>query len=67
MKITPEELTNHGYVLLDHLGHKELIPFVRTYLKKGPQFPFFTRSVMQQSLESSFSGFGKVTVPKVSI
>lgn len=34
MKIKPDELTNKNYVLMDSLGHKEIIPFVRTYLKK---------------------------------
>jgi len=34
MKIKPDELKNEGYVLMDSLGHKELIPFVRKYLKK---------------------------------
>ncbi len=34
MKLKPEELTAQGYVLMDSLGHMELIPFVRLYLKK---------------------------------
>lgn len=34
MKITPEELESNNYVLLDHLGHKELIPFIKIYSKK---------------------------------
>jgi len=34
MKIRPVELANNGYDLLDSLGHKELIPFVKAYLKK---------------------------------
>ena len=41
MKIRPEELTENGYVLLDSLGHKELIPFVRTYLKKRTPISLF--------------------------
>ncbi len=40
MQITPDELTASGYVLLDRLGHKELIPFVRTYLKKRTRYSF---------------------------
>ena len=45
MKIRPEELTENGYVLLDSLGHKELIPFVRTYLnKRTPISLFYTIS-----------------------
>lgn len=31
MKIKPEELTENNYVLLDKLGHKELVSFIRTY------------------------------------
>ncbi len=34
MKIKPEDLEENGYELLESLGHKELIPFVRTYLNK---------------------------------
>lgn len=41
MKIRPEELTENGYVLIDSLGHKELIPFVRTYLKKRTPISLF--------------------------
>ena len=41
MKITPEELTNHGYAQLETLGHKELIPFVRIYLKKRTPISLF--------------------------
>ncbi len=41
MKIRPEELTNKGYTLLDNLGHKEIIPFVRTYLKKRTPISLF--------------------------
>lgn len=41
MKIRPEELTDNGYDLLDNLGHKELIPFVRTYLKKRTPISLF--------------------------
>ncbi len=43
MKIKPEELADQGYDLMDDLGHKELIPFVRTYLKKRtPISSFYT-------------------------
>jgi hypothetical protein len=41
MRIKPEELSTNGYVLLDSLGHKELIPFVRTYLKKRTTISLF--------------------------
>ena len=41
MKIKPEELADHGYTLLDQLGHQELIPFVRTYLKKRTPISLF--------------------------
>ncbi len=34
MKTKPEELLDNGYTLLDKLEHKELIPFVKLYLKK---------------------------------
>ena len=41
MQIKPEELDNNGYVLIDSLGHKELIPFVRSYLKKRTKISSF--------------------------
>jgi len=34
MKLSPQELAGNGYALLDGLGHKELVPFIRTYMKK---------------------------------
>lgn len=45
MKLQPAELAENGYVLLDKLGHQELIPFVRIYLqKKTPISRFYTCS-----------------------
>lgn len=45
MKIKPQELTDNGYILFDNLGHKELIPFVKTYLnKRTPISLFYTLS-----------------------
>ncbi len=41
MKIKPDELNGNGYQLLDNLGHNELIPFVRTYLKKRTLISLF--------------------------
>jgi hypothetical protein len=41
MKIKPNELTENGYVLLDRLGHKELVPFIRTYIKKWTKYTVF--------------------------
>ncbi len=41
MKIKPDELTKNGYVLLDKLGHKELVPFIRTYIKKRTKYSMF--------------------------
>lgn len=41
MKIRPEELTENGYVLLDKLEHKELIPFIKKYLNKRTYTSFF--------------------------
>ncbi len=41
MKIRPEELTDHGYVLFDQLGHKELVPFIRTYMNKRTKYAVF--------------------------
>lgn len=41
MKIKPEELPSNGYEMLDQLGHNELIPFVRKYLKKRTPISIF--------------------------
>ena len=41
MKLRPDELSAKGYILLDELGHKELVPFIRTYLKKGTKYTVF--------------------------
>lgn len=41
MKIKPEELTENGYVLLDKLGHQELVPFIRSYMKKRTKYSVF--------------------------
>lgn len=41
MKIRPEELTDNGYVLIDKFGHNELVPFIRTYLKKQNKYSVF--------------------------
>lgn len=38
MKILPEELPEHQYVLLDKLNHNELMSFVQLYLKKIIRF-----------------------------
>ena len=41
MKIRPEELDDNDYILLEKLDHKELILFVRTYLKKRTKYAMF--------------------------
>lgn len=41
MKIRHDDLKENGYILLDVLHHKELVPFIRTYLKKGTLFTWF--------------------------
>lgn len=41
MKIRPDELAENGYVLLDKLGHKEHVPFIRTYMKKKTKYSVF--------------------------
>jgi len=33
MKIKPEELEQQGYLLMDNLGHRDIIPFVKKYIK----------------------------------
>ena len=38
MNIKPNELIENNYVLLDKLGHKELVPFIQTYMKKRTKY-----------------------------
>jgi hypothetical protein len=38
MKVRPEELQENGYILLDHLNHQELVPFIQTYIRKWTKF-----------------------------
>jgi hypothetical protein len=38
MKLKPEELSSNGYVLLDSLAHKEIVPFVQRYMKEKTFF-----------------------------
>lgn len=38
MKIRPEELEEKGYAKLDELDHKELVPFIQTYMKKRTKY-----------------------------
>lgn len=41
MKIKPDELEQNGYILIDKLGHKEIAPFIRTYMKKQTKYSVF--------------------------
>lgn len=41
MNLQPEELETKGYVLLDKLEHNELVPFIRTYIKKKNKYSIF--------------------------
>lgn len=38
MKIKPDELLENNYVLLGKLRHKELVPFIQTYIKKRTKY-----------------------------
>jgi hypothetical protein len=38
MNLEPHDLGRNGYVELDRLGHQELVPFIRTYMKKRTTF-----------------------------
>jgi hypothetical protein len=41
MKIEPDKLAENGYVLLDRLEHKELVPFIQTYMNKWTKYSVF--------------------------
>jgi hypothetical protein len=38
MDIKPEQLVEKGYVKLDELSHKELVPFIQIYMKKRTKY-----------------------------
>jgi len=38
MNLKPEELEENGYILLDEMNHKEIIPFVKKFLYKRTWF-----------------------------
>lgn len=44
MNIQPEELKEKGYVLLDTLDHKELVPFIKTYIRKRTRYSIFYKA-----------------------
>ena len=46
MNIKPEELVENKYELLDQLDHKELVPFIQTYMKKRTKYAFFITFLM---------------------
>jgi hypothetical protein len=56
MQIKPEELSANGYMLLDSLGHKELVPFVQTYIKKRTFFSrfYYTANIFIFALSGYF-------------
>ncbi|NIJ54563.1 DUF3267 domain-containing protein [Dyadobacter arcticus] len=41
MKLDPEQLSQTDFVLLDTLGHMEIVPFVQEYIKKRTRFSIF--------------------------
>lgn len=41
MTLKPDQLLNNGYYLLDQLDHKELVPFIQTYIKKRTKYSLF--------------------------
>lgn len=38
MEILPNQIEEFGFQLQDSLSHKELVPFIRTYMKKNTRF-----------------------------
>ncbi len=41
MNLTPADLAKNGYTLLDSLGHKDIVPFVKEYMHKRTRFSTF--------------------------
>lgn len=59
MKIKPAEITEKGYVLLDQLEHRELVPFIRTHLKKPTKYSILYYG--SNFLVFAIAGYGFVT------
>lgn len=55
MRLNPSELYNNGYQLLDQLDHKELVPFIRTYIKKRTKFSLIYN--LSNALCFAFAGY----------
>ncbi|MES2616697.1 MAG: DUF3267 domain-containing protein [Bacteroidota bacterium] len=62
MNIKPDQLAQNGYVLLNQLGHKELVPFIREYLKKRTKYKalYYTANIFAFALVGYFfaQGYG---------
>lgn len=41
MKLSPHELTQKQFILLDKLDHRELVPFIRLYINKRTKYAVF--------------------------
>ena len=54
MKVRPEELQENGYILLDHLNHQELVPFIQTYIRKWTKFSVIYREFDIKSRSPKF-------------
>lgn len=55
MQLKPNELNGNGYQLLDQLDHKELVPFIRTYIKKRNKFSIIYN--LSNVLAFAFAGY----------
>lgn len=55
MKLKPDELTANGYVQLEQLSHNELVPFIRTYMKKKTKYALFYK--VSNGLLFAFAGY----------
>lgn len=67
MTIQPDELTENGYVLIDKLGHKELVPFIKTYMNKRTKYSvlYYMSNVLLFGLVGYFFVQG-INLPKYS-
>lgn len=58
LKLTPENLESEGYLLLDKLEHKDLLPFVRKYLYQYSLWPiiYFAINIILLALMGGLIG-----------
>lgn len=70
MKLSPDELQQNGYILLDKMDHRDLVPFVKLYLNKRTwssamyYLSMFTSFAILLICFGKFYSSGMINLPK---